>query len=115
MPVPTAVAVQEQKNAAGGARDASAASAEPPRLRQYFPETMLWLPEAVTDEQGMLHLDVPVADSITTWRVTALASSQDGRLGHRPAALQDFSSTSTCRLLTVGGDRRLGGVYNYLP
>ncbi|HEX7567757.1 MAG TPA: MG2 domain-containing protein, partial [Anaerolineaceae bacterium] len=31
---------------AGGQQSASPAAAEPPRLRQYFPETMLWLPEA---------------------------------------------------------------------
>ena len=50
--------------------DANAA-AEPPRLRQYFPETMLWLPEVITDETGRLNLEIPVADSITTWRITA--------------------------------------------
>ena len=39
---------------------------------------------------GSLNLDVPVADSITTWRVTALASSQDGRLGSPPRPLRVF-------------------------
>ena len=61
--------------------DETAQSSEAPRLRQYFPETMLWLPDAVTDKNGQLELDFPVADSITTWRLTALASSQDGQLG----------------------------------
>ena len=36
--------------AAGNA--ASTGAQEPPRLRQYFPETMLWLPDAVTDADG---------------------------------------------------------------
>jgi uncharacterized protein YfaS (alpha-2-macroglobulin family) len=124
MPAPTAAAAQfaaepEKAEAGAAARDASAA-AEPPRLRQYFPETMLWLPEAVTDEQGRLRLDVPMADSITTWRVTALASSQDGRLGSLTAPLrvfQDFFIDLDLPVaLTVGDEIAVPvGVFNYLP
>lgn len=98
----------------------SGAIAEPPRLRQYFPETMLWLPDAVTDADGYLHLDFPVADSITTWRMTALASSQDGRLGSTIAGLrvfQDFFIDLDLPLaLTVGDEVSIPvGVFNYLP
>jgi hypothetical protein len=93
---------------------------EPPRLRQYFPETMYWLPEAVTDANGALHLDVPLADSITTWRMTALASSQDGRLGSVDAGLrvfQDFFVDLDLPVsLTVGDEVSVPvGVFNYLP
>src|SRR5262249_2387728 len=28
--------------------------AEPPRVRQFFPETLLWKPELITDDQGRL-------------------------------------------------------------
>lgn len=92
---------------------------EPPRLRQYFPETMLWLPDAVTDADGNLHLDVPVADSITTWRMTALASSTDGRLGSVSAPLvvfQDFFIDLDLPVaLTVGDEVSVPvGVFNYL-
>jgi hypothetical protein len=52
-----------------------------PRVRQFFPETLLWRPELVTDEQGVATLDIPLADSITTWRLSASAVSGDGRLG----------------------------------
>ncbi len=119
MPIPTAAAAQQEKNAIGAARDVSAA-AEPPRLRQYFPETMLWLPEAVTDQQGRLRLEVPLADSITTWRLTALASSQDGRLGSLTAPLrvfQDFFIDLDLPVaLTVGDEIAVPvGVFNYLP
>jgi uncharacterized protein YfaS (alpha-2-macroglobulin family) len=94
-------------------------TAEPPRLRQYFPETMLWLPDAVTDENGHLHVDVPVADSITTWRLTALASTQDGRLGSATGGLrvfQDFFIDLDLPLaLTVGDEVAVPvGVFNYL-
>lgn len=98
---------------------ASTGAQEPPRLRQYFPETMLWLPDAVTDADGNLHLDVPVADSITTWRMTALASSTDGRLGSVSAPLvvfQDFFIDLDLPVaLTVGDEVSVPvGVFNYL-
>lgn len=94
--------------------------AEPPRLRQYFPETMLWLPGLETDETGALAIDFPVADSITTWRMTALASSQDGRLGSATAGLrvfQDFFIDLDLPLaLTVGDEVSIPvGIFNYLP
>jgi hypothetical protein len=93
---------------------------EPPRLRQFFPETMLWIPDAVTDNNGHLQLDFPVADSITTWRMTALASSQDGRLGSTTAPLrvfQDFFIDLDLPLaLTVGDEVSIPvGIFNYLP
>jgi hypothetical protein len=65
-------------------------SGEAPRLRQFFPETLFWLPEAETDADGHLSLDIPMADSITTWRLSALASSQDGQLGATTAGLRVF-------------------------
>ncbi len=97
----------------------TASTAEPPRLRQYFPETMLWLPEAVTDENGRLAIDVPVADSITTWRITALASTQDGRLGSTTAPLRVFQDffidLNLPPALTVGDEISIPvGIFNYL-
>ena len=62
----------------------------PPRLRQYFPETLYWNPEAITDESGKLDLDLPLADSITTWRLSAQANTQDGALGGATAGLRVF-------------------------
>lgn len=99
---------------------AAGSSAEPPRLRQYFPETMLWVADGVTDQDGRLSLEVPVADSITTWRLSALASTQDGRLGSATGALrvfQDFFIDLDLPLaLTVGDEIAVPvGVFNYLP
>jgi uncharacterized protein YfaS (alpha-2-macroglobulin family) len=106
----------EMPKAAGGA---NGSEQEAPRLRQYFPETMLWLPDAITDENGNLHIDVPVADSITTWRMTALASSQDGRIGSVSSPLvvfQDFFIDLDLPVaLTVGDEVSVPvGVYNYM-
>jgi 5-hydroxyisourate hydrolase-like protein (transthyretin family) len=92
LPMPAATMMPEvalEKEAPG--EEAGAASAgEAPRLRQFFPETLFWLPEVETDAAGRLSLDIPMADSITTWRLSALASSQDGRLGAATAGLRVF-------------------------
>jgi len=115
MPTPSAAVERAEE----GRDTASGTAAEPPRLRQYFPETMLWLPDAVTGEDGSLHLDIPVADSITTWRITALASSQDGRLGSAQGPLRVFQDffidLDLPAALTVGDEVSVPvGVFNYL-
>jgi len=64
-----------------------------PRLRQYFPETLYWQPEVETDAQGHVRLEVPLADSITTWKVAVVASTEDGKVGiaeHEVVAFQPF-------------------------
>ncbi|MBN1261482.1 MAG: zf-HC2 domain-containing protein [Anaerolineae bacterium] len=50
-------------------------------VRQIFPETLYWNPEAVAGTDGQLVLEVPLGDAVTTWRVVALASDRDGSLG----------------------------------
>ena len=52
-----------------------------PRIRKTFPETLLWTPQLITDDDGRAHLDIDLADSITTWRLSASAVAADGRLG----------------------------------
>jgi hypothetical protein len=94
--------------------------AEPPRLRQYFPETLYWAPEVLTDEDGFVSLQIPMADSITTWRLTALASSQDGRLGFATRGLrvfQDFFVDIDLPVALTQEDEISipVGVFNYLP
>jgi len=98
----------------------TAAQAPEPRLRQFFPETLFWLPEAVTDEQGHLDVTIPLADSITTWRLSAIASSQDGRLGATEVGLrvfQDFFVDIDLPVALTQGDmvKMPVAVHNYLP
>lgn len=57
----------------------------PVRVRQQFPETLLWQPQLITDDNGRATLEMPLADSITNWRLTASAVSAAGQLG----AIQD--------------------------
>lgn len=62
----------------------------PPRVRQWFPETLLWRPELITDDQGNAKLDVDLADSITNWRLSASAVTTDGRMGATQAGIRVF-------------------------
>lgn len=65
----------------GGTGLGSDSGPEPIRVRSEFPETLLWLPELVTDDDGRVSLDIALADSITTWRLSAAAVSGEGQLG----------------------------------
>jgi hypothetical protein len=76
--------------APAGAAGAKEASGEPVRVRRNFPETLLWRPELITDDQGQVRLELDLADSITTWRVSMGAVAADGRLGAGQAALRVF-------------------------
>jgi uncharacterized protein YfaS (alpha-2-macroglobulin family) len=76
--------------AVGGAGPESSAAAPVTRLREYFPETLLWQPALITDDRGRATLPLTFADSITTWRLTASASSRGGLLGGVSAPLRVF-------------------------
>ncbi|PWU19026.1 MAG: hypothetical protein C5B50_07525 [Verrucomicrobia bacterium] len=52
-----------------------------PRVRRDFPETLLWRPELITDDQGRASLEIPLADSITTWRASVDGISAAGKMG----------------------------------
>lgn len=64
-----------------GLAEGATPDAAPVRVREWFPETLLWRPQVVTDEQGRATIDMALADSITTWRLSASAVTADGRLG----------------------------------
>jgi hypothetical protein len=118
--VPTMALEKEVASDEAAAAPGEGAGQEAPRLRQYFPETLYWAPEVVTDESGFVSLDIPIADSITTWRLTALASSQDGRLGFTTQGIrvfQDFFVDVDLPVsLTQEDEISIPvGVFNYLP
>lgn len=89
-------------------------------VRSAFPETMLYLPEVLTDQNGEAALEVAMADSITTWHFGAEAVAQDGRLGAATLpvrVLQDFYvDLDLPPSLTQHDEVAVPvAVYNYLP
>lgn len=62
---------------------------EGPTTRQWFPESFLWRPLVETDSSGTTVVDVRVPDTLTTWRVLALAHSREGGQG---GAVHTFDS-----------------------
>ncbi len=92
---------------------------QPPRLRQFFPETLFWLPELTTDADGHAQVQVPIADSITTWRISVLASDQAGNLGSAEVGMKVFQDffvePDLPRFLTVGDEVAVPvSIFNYL-
>jgi len=66
--------------------------AEVQRVRQFFPETWVWMPELLTDDAGLASLGLTAPDSITTWRLHAVSSGPEG-IGISESSLtvfQDF-------------------------
>ena len=63
------------------------------KVRSYFPETLYVNPAVITEPNGTATIDVQMADSITEWRMTGLASSASGLLGSGTGGVivfQDF-------------------------
>ncbi|MCJ8330905.1 MAG: hypothetical protein MJH11_13090 [Lentisphaeria bacterium] len=62
----------------------------PKRIRRFFPETMFWNPQLITDENGKVKLELDLADSITTWRMSMNAISKNGNLGSSDTGIRVF-------------------------
>lgn len=99
---------------------AAADETDSPRVRSFFPETLYTNAALITDGQGRASIHVPMADSITTWRVTSLASTARGLLGSSTAPIrvfQDFFVDLDLPVSITEGDvvSVPVAVYNYLP
>lgn len=102
----------------GGSSSAGASGAQP-RVRKYFPETLYVNPALISGPDGTAKVEVPMADSITTWRVSSLANSAGGKLGGGLAGVtvfQDFfADIDFPAALTKGDELQFPiTVYNYL-
>ncbi|HUP04774.1 MAG TPA: MG2 domain-containing protein, partial [Bryobacteraceae bacterium] len=75
----------------GMGRPAPPPAAEPaPHVRSYFPEALYINPEIITDGAGLASITIPIADSITTWRMAMLASTPRGALGSGASSIKVF-------------------------
>ncbi|MBI4304613.1 MAG: alpha-2-macroglobulin, partial [Chloroflexi bacterium] len=89
-PVPAPAPAPAMAPQAGKGADASAGGlAEVQRVRQFFPETWLWL-DLTTDARGNVSEKVTVPDSITTWMLRAVAISKEKGLGVAESSLKVF-------------------------
>jgi alpha-2-macroglobulin-like protein len=99
--------------------DKSASGGEGAKVRSDFRETVYVNPTLITDATGQASVSFPLADSITTWRISAQGSTRDGKIGAARAGIRtfqdffvDFSVPAT---LTKGDVIELPAVvYNYL-
>jgi hypothetical protein len=103
-------------NSATLAKLESAPSA--PRVRSYFPEALYINPEIITDQNGAASITIPMADSITTWRMAMMASTPRGALGSGVGSLkvfQDFFVDLDLPVTLTQGDHVSipVAVYNY--
>lgn len=60
------------------------------KVRADFRETIYVNPTLITDARGEASVSFPLADSITTWRVTAHGSTRDGRVGSGRLGFRTF-------------------------
>jgi len=93
-------------------------AADQSHVRSYFPEALYINPEIITDANGVASITVPLADSITTWRMAMLASTERGALGTGSSSLkvfQDFFVDLDLPVTLTQGDRVSipVAVYNY--
>lgn len=95
------------------------AKAEPEtHVRSWFPEALYINPEILTDGHGNAEISVPIADSITTWRMAMLASTRSGAIATGTGSIkvfQDFFADLDLPVTLTQGDRVSlpVAIYNY--
>ncbi|HVR25210.1 MAG TPA: MG2 domain-containing protein [Candidatus Polarisedimenticolia bacterium] len=115
-PMPPQTALQNSATLAKEQREDSASPAA--HVRSFFPEALYINPEIITDKDGVASITVPIADTITTWRMAMLASTVHGALGSAASSLkvfQDFFVDLDLPVTLTQGDRVSipVAVYNY--
>ncbi|RPI22541.1 MAG: hypothetical protein EHM61_22030 [Acidobacteria bacterium] len=101
-----------------------AAAPDSPRVRQFFPETWLWQPTLLTDDNGKVTLDLIAPDSITSWKLSIIGTTPGGPAGvagivmgdAEAVVFQDFFVEPSLPYSVTRGDkfRVKIDVFNYL-
>lgn len=83
-------------------------------VRAEFPDTAYWEAFLKTDADGRAHVEIPLPDNLTTWRLAAKAITTDTKVGQ---ATVDIVTTKpllvrplTPRFFVVGDQAQLGAV-----
>jgi len=108
----------ESGNAAGGAK---VEQTSVKRVRKFFPEAWLWT-SATVGEDGHLELPQTAPDSITTWELSAFATSAAVGLGVAPevgelVVKKDLFVSPRLPYSVVRGESAVVpvGIFNYMP
>ena len=109
---------ERAKTPAAGAGAAQSTDSPSGHIRSYFPEALYINPEILTDANGKASIEIPLADSITTWRMAMFASTRSGALGTGTSELkvfQDFFVDLDLPVTLTQGDKVSipVAVYNY--
>jgi alpha-2-macroglobulin len=84
--------------------------------RREFPDTAYWEASVQTDADGKATVEIPLPDSLTTWRLSSKAVTEDTQVGQGEAdvivSLPLLIRPITPRFFTVGDVVQLGAVVN---
>ncbi|HVW12162.1 MAG TPA: MG2 domain-containing protein [Bryobacteraceae bacterium] len=115
--------VMKAESGGGGRGGAAPRTFLPPaapdtHVRSWFPESLFVAPEIITDRDGRASITIPIADSITSWRMAMLASTKTGALGSGSSSLkvfQDFFTEMDLPVTLTQGDEISipVAIYNY--
>ncbi|BBM82216.1 alpha-2-macroglobulin family protein [Candidatus Uabimicrobium amorphum] len=91
----------------------------PKHVRQHFPETLYFNPQIITDENGRVDVEIPIADSITTYNIETQAISAEGLRGKNDSELNVFQpffiALNTPSSFMQNDEMQIGvAIYNHL-
>ena len=99
---------RESKSISGAINSLKNQSNATPRVREYFPETLFWSPDIITDRNGAASLKFKLADSLTTWKLYAVASNEAGEINLIEKEIKTFqpffAELDPPRILTEGDE-----------
>ena len=85
-------------------------------VRRDFPDTAFWRASVQTDANGRASVDVPLPDSLTTWRLSSKAVTADSLVGQASVdvvvSLPLLIRPQTPRFFTAGDVVQLGAIVN---
>jgi len=82
--------------------------------RSDFPDTAYWNPTHKTNNEGKAEVEIPLPDNLTTWRLAAIANSEEAAFGSkvsevtvsRDVLIRPFLP----RFLSIGDEAKLGAI-----
>lgn len=89
---------------------------EEDRVRRDFPDTAFWRANITTDANGLATVEIPLPDSLTTWRLSSKAVTEDTLVGQTSVDIQVslplLLRPVTPRFFTVGDVIQIGTIVN---